>query len=111
MLDVLAGALKVAPPTSATSGTVTETLNAAGTTETIGTETTTTGPGDLSKATAPQAPSPTLTQQAQTKLPSDAALVGLDPFLKYTVATALFQEVKLLNNAVRAAARRHNMVP
>lgn len=111
MLNALGLEVKVAPPTSATESTVTETLTAEGQTETTGEETTTEGPGELSGAQPPSAPSTALSQQAATKLPSDAGEIGIDPFLKYTVATGLYQEVKLLNNAVRAAARRHNMVP
>lgn len=112
MLDALGLEARVAPPTSSTERTVTERLTAEGTTETTGEETTTEGPGDLSGAQPPTAPGSSLTQQAATKLPPKAGeTVEIDPFLKYTVATGLYQEVKLLNNAVRAAARRHKMVP
>lgn len=116
ILDAFAATLKLAPPTSSSTSSLTDTLNSDGTATTSGTKTSTTGPGDLSKVTAPTAPtdasSAGLTQSGGTKLPEDAGkTISIDPFLKYTAATALYQEVKILNKYIQAAAQRHHTVP
>lgn len=111
MLDSLAVALKLAPPKSGLSGSEEKVKDAEGKIDKTEKETKTTESGDLSNVTTETVPGTTLTQQEATKLPDDTVKLGIDPFLSFTAASALYQEVKLLNNAVRAAARRHNMVP
>ena len=114
MLDRLAATRKFAPSVSPPTSTQTNIhiLNAGGTTKETGESTKTKGAGDESNVTDASAPVGILLQSPATKLPSDADNgPGIDPFLKYTAATALYQEVKILNRYIQSAARRHHMVP
>jgi len=107
--DTLAAALQVAPPTSSTAETETENVAADGTTTETSTSTETSGPGDLTKVPSVNATDPKLTGAA-IPLPKDPKL-EVDPFLQHTAATALYQEVQILNDYVRNAVQRHNATP
>jgi hypothetical protein len=101
LIDALAVGLKLAPPTSARSSTRTET-----TTDGVATsERTTTSsrqPGDVSQVTLPEMPEGG-TPRSPTANPLDGSIEG-SAFARYGAATALFQEVQLLNSYVRDAA-------
>lgn len=65
---------------------------------------------DLATADGGAATAPPSTIQG-TLAPPAATAPEVDPFLRYTAAKALHDEVQLLNTFVRDAAQRHNMVP
>jgi hypothetical protein len=91
-------AMKLAPEAQTRDRTTTTTADAAGS-KTTDTATTKTAPGDLSKVNGPTIPA--------SALPSGLAelegSVGVNAMLRYQLATALFQEVQLLNQALNAA--------
>lgn len=111
---------KVLPKTSAREQSVTDTLSGSlgigfrphtETThrETSGSTTTTTKVEDRG---VPDAPTPTLpTASAAGQLAAAAGDIALDPVLQYTSATALYQEVVLLNRALKDAVTRSGMKP
>lgn len=105
ILDALRAAVKVAlPSTSVTqTDTTTATAGSAPTTKTERAEKL--EPGDASKLTFGDSPAK---DQDVTKLaPKDSIVTGspgLDPMLRHLVATALYQEVQMLNRYVRDAA-------
>ena len=77
LLDSFLAALKIAPPVSSSSSTVTEALNADGTTTRTGSSEETTAAGDVSKVPdAPDAPSATNAQPSSTATPRALPGVG-----------------------------------
>ena len=102
-----------AAPTSAQTSTQTTTTTDANTGSTSSTiQSTTTSnkqPGNVANVPAPTIPAlpPALRPTAN---PLDAA-IERDPMVKYAAATALYQEVQLLNRYVRDAALRTNRRP
>jgi len=105
MLDALRVALKLALPSTSVTQTDT-TTGATGTATATKTERVKKlEPGDVSKLTFGDSPAK---DQDITKLaPKDSVVAGspaLDPMLRHLVATALYQEVQMLNRYVRDAA-------
>jgi hypothetical protein len=90
-----------APSTTTTTTTTTNGANTGGTTSS---QSSTSGPGQNVPAQALNLP---------TSLPAapPAAVLGVDPVLRYKEATYLNQEVQLLNNEVAETARRGCYVP
>lgn len=108
-IDALSFGLRLQPPVS--SRTVeTETVTEDGEETVSSTRTDREGPGDVSafeppSSLATQATSPTpTTTQAQLS-------GGLDPMLQHLTATALYQEVQLLNGYIRDAVQRTGFKP
>jgi hypothetical protein len=106
LLDAFALGLRLAPPSSARSRTST-TNTTDGATTTTSTSESTRRPGDLGSVNLPDAPSGGTPRQL-TDNPLDAPLDGAAGALRYAAATALFQEVQLLNSYVRDAALARN---
>lgn len=111
VLDAFGVNVKAALPSVTESVSVTDTLNADGSTDRTGqaSETRTSGDIDSTDGLAPTLDASTL--QRNLIKPNPVTGAEVDPLLEYTAATALYQEVKLLNNYVKNAARRHDMVP
>jgi hypothetical protein len=121
MVDALLARVKLAPPTSGTTATSTstsenststadDTTTATGSTSDSTTSTTTRAPGNVATATNQQFTPP----QASTLGPAASVLTGdiaLDPMTRYRAATALFQEVQILNRYIRDAAVRRQAIP
>lgn len=102
---------KVLPQTSATEEQATDAVAARLRAELAPTPTGGGDPApDLANADAGAATSPASALTGQLKLP-DTVELAVDPFHQYTAAKSLHDEVQLLSNFVRDAARRHNMVP
>jgi len=97
----LAASAKIALPTSTQTQSATDSTN-AGTTTSTSTSTTSSGPGDLDKVPAPPS-GPASTAAANLAAASTTAL-GFDPMMRRWAATALYQEVQLLNRYVIDAA-------
>lgn len=98
--DIFGFSAGVGLPTSTLSKSTTTTTTDGSSSQTA-TKTRESGPG-----TAPAAPSlPDATSKIGTALPSASDKEpGVDPALQYQAAKALFEEVKLLNNAVKNVA-------
>ncbi len=98
-LDALSIGLRLAPPRTSTTSQSTTTTNQAGTT-TESTETSKKEPGSVSASSPVSSPA----------LPSDKAspspTLGVDPMAQYWAATALYQEVQLLDRYVRDAIEK-----
>lgn len=103
-VDALALKAKVALPTSGTTSSQTITRQTGQPPSETNTVTQSTAPGDVSKVTFDNSP----TSTSASSLPPGTSVLGSplgeDPMLRYWVATALFQEVQLLDRYVRDAA-------
>lgn len=101
LFDAFSAALKVATPTLSRSSTVTRTLG-DGEVERSRTDTATRSTGDVSKVGTPSFPGGGLA--GLPGAPDSWTATGTDPMLAHLAATALEQEVRLLNRYVRDAA-------
>jgi hypothetical protein len=103
-LDVLGAGARVALPTTTVVST-TNVLPDGKPAADPGQTTTTSKTGDASALTLPPSSAGTRTAAGLTPLgkPDDATL-GMEPMLRYWAATALYQEVQLINRYVRDAA-------
>jgi len=88
------------------STTTTSTTNTSGGQSTTQTTTTQRGPGSLPANLLPAA---TLPNAAATVVPSGTVVA--DPLLAYTAATAIYQEIQMLNSYIEDAALRYGYVP
>lgn len=109
VLDALSASLRVALPTHtvAQSSTRTETTGQASTETATRTEERT--PGDPSKVQAGSPPSGSV--PAPFSAPPALDSRAVDPMLRYQAATALYQEVKILNQYVANAMKREGYTP
>lgn len=111
-LDALQGTLRVSPPRTSVTSTATErsATNESGAQASSSSETTSTRePGSASNA-----PDVASGQRRAADLPGrdvSSEALGVDPMLQHTSAAALFQEVALLNAAIRRAALRYESIP
>lgn len=103
-IDALSFGLMAGLPTTATEVTTTTTLGADGETTRESQRTDTERPGDASTLELPSGLSGGTTSPTPTA--ARPALAGMDPMLKHLSATALYQEVQLLNRYVRDAVQR-----
>lgn len=103
-LDAFGAKLKVAlPGTSFTDSATTHgETGAVTTTKTDSTKTTTSG--DFSKLAFGESPAGSRTAAGLTAVPTATTPLGTEPVLKFLAATALYQEVQLLNRYVKDAA-------
>lgn len=125
LLDAFAARLKVAPPTSSSTSSAVSTETAGQTassatgadpvssttsqSSTSRSETATTAPGNTSPLTFTPPVVPELSSFGATGALQGA--IGMDAMARYSAATALFQEVQLLNRYVREATIRRNAMP
>lgn len=109
VLDALSASLKVALPTH----TVTQSSTRTDTTGQASTETATRTderrPGDPSKVQSGMSPSGSVPAPFSPPPAMDGRAV--DPMLRYQAATALYQEVKILNQYVANAMKREGYTP
>jgi len=106
ILDAFKAALRVALPSTSVTQTETTTKQSGADTQQKLERVEKTEPGDISKATFGD--SPAKDQDLSKLAPKDSVVTGtpsLDPMLRHVVATALYQEVQMLNRYVRDAAR------
>jgi hypothetical protein len=111
-VDALVAKAKVALPMSDTSSTQTITRQTGKPLSETSTVTQSTSPGDASKITFEASPSAGMS--AGSLPPSTSVLstpLGEDPMLRYWVATALYQEVQLLDRYVKDAAISEKYYP
>lgn len=105
MISSFLVALKIAPAISSSSTLNTVNLtNEVGTTNSVTTDKT--EPGDLSKAPDKAAAHPSL---RDGKIPEGA--LGMDASTRYQAARTLFQEIKLMNRALKDFPRRKDFEP
>lgn len=111
--------LKLSPSTSSISESFTTTFYSDGGETEEGTKTRTKNSGDASNITIPNTSSLFSNQTNETEGSSEDSSgqisslpnVGLDPFLRYSAATSLYQEVELINRYIEDAALKRNHVP
>lgn len=106
ILDAVKAALKIALPSTSVTQTETTTEKTGAADARTLERVAKTEPGDLSKVTFGD--SPAKDQDTSKLAPKDSVVTGtpsLDPMLKHLVATALYQEVQMLNRYVTDAAR------
>jgi hypothetical protein len=106
LVDATRLGVQVGLPTSGTTATETTTTDAAGVATTISEETTSTRPG-----ATPQSPGFPGTVQGSANQAYLQQNLDQDPFLKYNVASDLFQEVKILNRVLADAKIRDDVEP
>lgn len=111
--------LKLSPSTSSITESFTTTFNSDGSEHEEGTKTRTKNAGDASNITIPNSSTLFSAQESDTEGSSDDSSVqtssppsvGLDPFLRYSAATSLYQEVELINRYIEDAALKRGHVP
>lgn len=103
--------LKLAPPTSGTTGTIKTDIGEDGKETTTSNDEQSKNPGDLSGVTAGDAGIGGRTVGGLTGFDLSKEKVAIDPVLQHQVALALKQEVALLNRQVSDAALRDGMAP
>ncbi|MFZ8201784.1 hypothetical protein [Alteromonas portus] len=111
--------LKLSPSTSSISESFTTTFNGDGSETEEGTKTRTKSSGDASNITIPNTVSLLSNRTSDTEgtsddsseQPSSSPNVGIDPFLRYSAATSLYQEVELINRYIEDAAFKRDHVP
>ncbi len=111
ILDAFAAKAKIALPGASSSDVTTFTSKTGEKPTASESDTTTRSSGDTSKIAFDGSPAGTTTASS---LPSGGALsgaLGSDPLTKYLAATAVYQEVQLLNRYVKDAAIREGYVP
>jgi len=108
-IDVLNAALRVNLPLTSTTVTDTTTSETGKKTTSTKTKTDETKPGELPTISSGDLPA----SKGSTPKPGDLLKdgPGTDPFLKYLAATAIYQEVQLLNKYVKSAAERKGYKP
>lgn len=100
--QMLSNGNNVSNGTTTTNGTTT----ANGSTSTTSSETNATNPG-----TAPGSPLAAGTMPVASALPVPTGTLKTDAILRYTAATAIYQEIQLLNSYLKDAAFRQDYVP
>lgn len=111
-LDAVGTRLKIAAPTTTYTKTKNE-LPSGAPAENPGISTTTQTSGDTSTLSLDSDPAGGRTAASLEVLKAleDAKLDDLDPMLRYWAATALYQEVQLINRYVKDAVRRDDFIP
>lgn len=110
---------KLSPSTSSISESFTTTFNGDGSETEEGTKTRTKSSGGASNITIPNTSSLLSNPAGDTEgssddsseQPSSSPNVDLDPFLRYSAATSLYQEIELINRYVEDAALKRDHVP
>lgn len=123
-VDAMSAGLRLAPPTSSSTATTTDSATETLLRETVDGESTSTsteesersfsesterGPGDVSSVSLPSGAAGLAT--SPTLAPATPEIGGLEPMLRYQAATALFQEIRLLSWYLEKAVMRSNYVP
>jgi hypothetical protein len=121
LVDAFLARLKLAPPTSSsTAATMASSTGSSSTTN--GATSAVAGTNDSSSTTTNEGSGNVASATNQTFTPPQASSLGpatsvlagdiaLDPMTRYRAATALFQEVQIINRYIRDAAVRRNSVP
>jgi hypothetical protein len=107
LVDALVGSVGIGTERTSTAATRTVAVGTDGTETASSTATRTTSPGEIADVAAPGSPS----VQSTLAFPTPPPVPTSDAMLRYSAATALFQEVQLLNRYVRDAALRTDYVP
>ena len=111
-LDAVKTVLRASLPTETTVETV-KSIVGEGTTEDSSERVTTRSPGSLDTAPVPESAAGTRTADSLTGIarPEGIGLDELDPKLRYKAATALYQEVSLLDRYIKDVAQREEYEP
>lgn len=109
-LDAFGARARVAAPMTSVTSQSTRTRD-DDTTHTSSSRTETRAPGNVSAVASAPAPAGSRTAATTPGLDVSSEPLGVDPILQHTAATALFQEIALLNTAVQRAALRYRYVP
>lgn len=109
-LDALKLSVKIAPPLSSTTQSITESIK-DGLQSVTSTKTEEKKPGDTSSISMQDSPSGTRTATGLTGASALGEKLESDPMLQHSAAVALYQEIKLLNQSIRYAALRYNCRP
>ena len=106
LVDAIRLGVQVGLPTSGTTSSATESTDTAGVTTTTETQSTTTNPG-----VAPPSPGFLGTVGSAASLSTLADTLDQDPFLKYSIAADLYEEVKILSRVLTDAKIKYNVEP
>lgn len=106
-LDAMRLGLSVRTPQSTDSRTRTTTRDATGNRTSTETRTEQDSPADLTEISTGTG----LTTDLEAEIPDLPTAPGIDPILQHSAATALYQEVQLLNRYVHDAAKRTGTKP
>lgn len=118
--NAFGASLKLAPSTSSITESFTTTLDSTGNEEKQGTQTRSRNSGDGSSITLPNTSSLLSPQKMEnteaieeggSSLQSISPTVDLDPFLRHSAATSLYQEVELINRYIKDAALKKDFRP
>ncbi len=109
-LDVIGANAKVVLPGTSFTNTMT-TRFADGTTTMTKDESRITNSGDISKVSAPAAVNRTASQLPPTDSPFSKSDLDIGAMMQYRVATAIYQEVQLLNRYIKDAATYDGCTP
>ncbi|APD90680.1 hypothetical protein BM524_13200 [Alteromonas mediterranea] len=118
--NAFGASLQLAPSTSSITESFTTSFDPAGNEETTGTRTRARNPGDSSSISLPNTSSllPSQANDSDDLTGGDGSdfqtapqKVDLDPFLRYSAATSLYQEIELINRYIKDAALKKDVKP